>query len=120
MRMRDALLLQGVACAALRPSKSGLCLSCDQVGRNPVTSVGHSPIFPCLWLLCALRHSLSCSCVCCAVRDLQPVLGHALLQGGILAADKVLTVSPNYATEISADAAGGVELDTFLRWGGLS
>lgn len=38
-----------------------------------------------------------------------------LLQAGILACDKLLTVSPNYATEISSNAALGVELDTFIR-----
>ncbi len=38
------------------------------------------------------------------------------LKAGILATDKVVTVSPNYATEISANAAGGVELDTYIRW----
>jgi hypothetical protein len=37
------------------------------------------------------------------------------LKAGILAADKVLTVSPNYATEITSDSSGGVELDTYLR-----
>lgn len=37
------------------------------------------------------------------------------LKAGIIAADKVLTVSPNYATEITASPAGGVELDTYLR-----
>lgn len=37
------------------------------------------------------------------------------LKGGIIAADKLVTVSPNYATEIAADAAGGVELDTVIR-----
>ncbi|GLC41125.1 hypothetical protein PLESTB_001794100 [Pleodorina starrii] len=37
------------------------------------------------------------------------------LKAGILTADKLVTVSPNYATEISADAAGGVELDTAIR-----
>lgn len=37
------------------------------------------------------------------------------LKAGILAADKLVTVSPNYATEISRDAAGGVEMDNFIR-----
>lgn len=37
------------------------------------------------------------------------------LKAGIIAADKLITVSPNYATEISRDAAGGVEMDTFIR-----
>lgn len=37
------------------------------------------------------------------------------LKAGILASDRVLTVSPNYAQEISSDASGGVELDTYIR-----
>jgi granule-bound starch synthase len=37
------------------------------------------------------------------------------LKGGILSADKLVTVSPNYATEISASPAGGVELDKYIR-----
>ncbi|KAG2449804.1 hypothetical protein HYH02_005327 [Chlamydomonas schloesseri] len=41
------------------------------------------------------------------------------LKGGIIAADKLVTVSPNYATEIAADAAGGVELDTVIRAKGI-
>ncbi|KAJ9528241.1 hypothetical protein QJQ45_014218, partial [Haematococcus lacustris] len=41
------------------------------------------------------------------------------LKGGILSADKVLTVSPNYAREISQDPSGGVELDAFLRQKGV-
>lgn len=38
------------------------------------------------------------------------------MQAGILAADKVLTVSPNYASEISANAEKGVELDKYIRY----
>lgn len=37
------------------------------------------------------------------------------LRAGILSADKVLTVSPNYAKEISANPQTGVELDDVLR-----
>ncbi|GBF91060.1 granule-bound starch synthase [Raphidocelis subcapitata] len=37
------------------------------------------------------------------------------LKAGMLAADKVLTVSPNYAAEIAADPSGGVELDDVIR-----
>lgn len=37
------------------------------------------------------------------------------LKAGILACDKLLTVSPNYAAEIASDESGGVELDTFIR-----
>ncbi len=37
------------------------------------------------------------------------------LKAGILAADTVLTVSPNYASEISNDPASGVELDSVIR-----
>lgn len=37
------------------------------------------------------------------------------LKAGILAADKVLTVSPHYAKEIAQDASGGVELDGVIR-----
>lgn len=37
------------------------------------------------------------------------------LKAGILSADKVLTVSPNYANEISAAEDKGVELDEFIR-----
>lgn len=37
------------------------------------------------------------------------------LKAGILACDQVVTVSPNYAEEISADEAGGVELDSVIR-----
>jgi granule-bound starch synthase len=40
------------------------------------------------------------------------------LKAAILSCDKVLTVSPNYASEISADSAGGVELDEYLREAG--
>lgn len=38
-----------------------------------------------------------------------------LLQAGILSADKVLTVSPNYAMEIGSGPDKGVELDRFIR-----
>ena len=41
------------------------------------------------------------------------------LRAGILSADKVLTVSPNYAAEIAANPQMGVELDDVLRWVGL-
>jgi len=37
------------------------------------------------------------------------------LKAGILSADKVLTVSPNYAAEIGRDDSSGVELDTYIR-----
>lgn len=37
------------------------------------------------------------------------------LKAGILTADKIVTVSPNYATEIMADVAGGVELDKYMK-----
>ena len=37
------------------------------------------------------------------------------LKAGALSADAVLTVSPNYAREICADPAGGVELDDVFR-----
>ncbi len=37
------------------------------------------------------------------------------MKAGILAADRVLTVSPNYATEIAADPEKGVELDDIIR-----
>jgi granule-bound starch synthase len=37
------------------------------------------------------------------------------MKAGILSADKVLTVSPNYASEISANSEKGVELDKFIR-----
>jgi granule-bound starch synthase len=37
------------------------------------------------------------------------------MKAGILSADKVLTVSPNYASEISANAEKGVELDKYIR-----
>lgn len=40
------------------------------------------------------------------------------MKAGILASDKVLTVSPNYASEISADPSGGVELDKYIRAAG--
>ncbi len=39
------------------------------------------------------------------------------LRAGILTADKVVTVSPNYASEISTNAQRGVELDDVIRWG---
>ena len=38
------------------------------------------------------------------------------LRAGILSCDKLLTVSPNYATEISANPQGGAELDDVIRW----
>jgi granule-bound starch synthase len=38
-----------------------------------------------------------------------------LPQAGILAADKVLTVSPNYAAEIGSGPDKGVELDSVIR-----
>lgn len=41
------------------------------------------------------------------------------LRAGILSADKVLTVSPNYAAEIAANPQMGVELDDVLRWAAL-
>jgi granule-bound starch synthase len=37
------------------------------------------------------------------------------LRAGILSADKILTVSPNYAAEIAANPQLGVELDDVLR-----
>lgn len=37
------------------------------------------------------------------------------MKAGILAADKVLTVSPNYATEIGSGPDKGVELDRYIR-----
>lgn len=37
------------------------------------------------------------------------------LQAGILAADKLLTVSPSYAAEISQDSQKGVELSQAIR-----
>ncbi|KAK9799719.1 hypothetical protein WJX73_003691 [Symbiochloris irregularis] len=37
------------------------------------------------------------------------------LKAGILACDKVLTVSPNYATEIASNESLGVELDHIIR-----
>ncbi|CAL8469225.1 g8766 [Coccomyxa elongata] len=40
------------------------------------------------------------------------------LRAGILSADKVLTVSPNYAAEIAANPQMGVELDDVLREAG--
>jgi granule-bound starch synthase len=40
------------------------------------------------------------------------------LKAGILTTDKVLTVSPNYASEISSGVAKGVELDAFIRQAG--
>ena len=39
------------------------------------------------------------------------------LQAGILTADKLLTVSPNYATEIAEDDEKGVELSQAIRQG---
>ena len=39
------------------------------------------------------------------------------MKAGILSADKVLTVSPNYASEIAADEDTGVELDAYIRCG---
>eukprot|EP01024_Parvocaulis_polyphysoides_P027525 TRINITY_DN2493_c0_g1_i3.p1 TRINITY_DN2493_c0_g1~~TRINITY_DN2493_c0_g1_i3.p1 ORF type:complete len:626 (+),score=87.57 TRINITY_DN2493_c0_g1_i3:68-1879(+) len=41
------------------------------------------------------------------------------MKAGFLAADKLLTVSPNYATEISADEEKGVELDDVIRSRGI-
>jgi Starch synthase catalytic domain len=41
------------------------------------------------------------------------------LKAGFLTADKLLTVSPNYADEISRDEAMGVELDDVIRYGEL-
>lgn len=38
------------------------------------------------------------------------------LKAGFLAADKVLTVSPNYAEEIATNESLGVELDDVIRW----
>jgi len=42
------------------------------------------------------------------------------LKAGILSADRVLTVSPNYATEIMSGPDKGVELNTFLRQKGVT
>jgi glycogen synthase len=39
-------------------------------------------------------------------------------QAGIMTADKVLTVSPNYASEIVSGPAKGVEMDSYLRAAG--
>lgn len=38
------------------------------------------------------------------------------LQAGILTADKLLTVSPNYAAEIAEDDEKGVELSEAIRY----
>jgi len=40
---------------------------------------------------------------------------HNWLKAGFLAADKVLTVSPNYAAELTSGADKGVELDSVIR-----
>lgn len=40
---------------------------------------------------------------------------HLISQAGAEAADRVLTVSPNYADELKASPAGGVELDDVFR-----
>jgi granule-bound starch synthase len=40
------------------------------------------------------------------------------LQAGFTAADKLLTVSPNYATEVGSDEEKGVELDSAIRAAG--
>ena len=37
------------------------------------------------------------------------------LKAGFMAADKVLTVSPNYAAEIASNESLGVELDDVIR-----
>ena len=37
------------------------------------------------------------------------------LKAGFLSADKLLTVSPNYADEIASDPQKGVELDDVIR-----
>ena len=37
------------------------------------------------------------------------------LKAGIISADKLLTVSPNYATEIASDDEKGVELASVVR-----
>jgi len=37
------------------------------------------------------------------------------MKAGILASDQVVTVSPNYASEISSSPAKGVELDSVIR-----
>ena len=42
------------------------------------------------------------------------------LQAGFLSSDKLLTVSPNYAEEITSDPEKGVELDGIIRCAGLS
>ena len=39
------------------------------------------------------------------------------LKAGFLSADKLLTVSPNYAEEIASDPQKGVELDDVIRCG---
>ncbi|KAL4458488.1 hypothetical protein ABPG75_013353 [Micractinium tetrahymenae] len=41
------------------------------------------------------------------------------LKAGILACDKLLTVSPNYATEIASGPSLGVELDSYVRQKGV-
>lgn len=41
------------------------------------------------------------------------------LRAGFLASDKNLTVSPNYATEVSSSPDKGVELDTIIRRTGI-
>ena len=38
------------------------------------------------------------------------------LRAGVLTADKLLTVSPNYATEIAEDDEKGVELSGVIRY----
>lgn len=41
------------------------------------------------------------------------------MKGGIMASDRVLTVSPNYASEITSNPQKGVELDGFIRCAAL-
>lgn len=41
------------------------------------------------------------------------------MKAGFLTSDKNLTVSPNYATEVTASAAGGVELDKVIKQVGI-
>ena len=41
------------------------------------------------------------------------------MKAGFLTADRNLTVSPNYATEVASSSAGGVELDKVIRQVGI-
>ncbi len=78
--------------------------------------------------VCKLRHMswTWCRSILCLVSAETPIPSAGIvypkinwLKAGFLSADKLLTVSPNYAAEVAANQQLGVELDHVIRGKGI-